>query len=214
MLVKKTVPVRIECIARGYLFGGAWDEYRREGTVQGRRMPPGLQQADRLPQPLFTPTTKAEEGHDLPLTDADAAALVGTDRYEQIRDMTLAVYTFGAQRAAERGVILADTKVEFGERDGELILIDEVLTPDSSRYWPADRYGPGTSPPSFDKQYVRDHYLATDWDHTPPAPHLPSDVIRGTRARYVEAYELLTGRSFDEWHRPEEPRGAEDRRYD
>ena len=199
MLVTKTKPVRLECIARGYLFGGAWEEYRQSGTVQGRRMPAGMQQAERLPEAVFTPTTKAEQGHDLPLSDADAADLVGRARFERIRDRTLAVYAFGAERAASRGVILADTKVEFGELDDELLLIDEVLTPDSSRYWPVDGYQPGTSPPSFDKQYVRDHYLRTDWDRTAPAPRLPDDVIQGTRARYVEAYELITGRSFDEW---------------
>jgi phosphoribosylaminoimidazole-succinocarboxamide synthase len=199
MLVTKTKPVRLECIARGYLFGGAWEEYRQSGTVQGQRMPAGMQQAERLPEAVFTPTTKAEQGHDLPLSDADAADLVGRARFERIRDLTLAVYAFGAERAASRGVILADTKVEFGELDDELLLIDEVLTPDSSRYWPVDGYQPGTSPPSFDKQYVRDHYLRTDWDRTAPAPKLPDDVIQGTRARYVEAYELITGRSFDEW---------------
>jgi phosphoribosylaminoimidazole-succinocarboxamide synthase len=202
MLVKRTAPIRIECIARGYLFGGAWQEYRGHGTVQGRRMPDGMQQAERLSEPVFTPTTKAEEGHDLPLSDAEAAALVGADRFERIRELTLAVYTFGAERAASRGVILADTKVEFGERDGELLLIDEVLTPDSSRYWPVDEYRPGTSPPSYDKQYVRDHYLATDWDRTAPAPRLPGHVIDGTRARYVEAYERITGRRFDDWYGP------------
>jgi phosphoribosylaminoimidazole-succinocarboxamide synthase len=201
MLVHRTRPVRLECIARGYLFGGAWSEYQERGTVQGRALPTGMQQAERLPEPLFTPTTKAEEGHDLPLTDADAAALVGDDRYERIRELTLAVYRAGAEHAASRGVILADTKLEFGERDGELLLIDEVLTPDSSRYWPADEYRVGISPPSFDKQYVRDHYLATDWDRlTPPAPRLPAEVIAGTRARYVEAYELITGRTFANWY--------------
>jgi phosphoribosylaminoimidazole-succinocarboxamide synthase len=202
MLVKKTSPIRIECIARGYLFGGAWEEYRQHGTVQGRRMPARMEQAQQLPEAVFTPTTKAEEGHDLPLSDTDAAALVGTERFERIRELTLAVYTFGADRAAARGVVLADTKVEFGEVDGELLLIDEVLTPDSSRYWPVDGYELGTSPPSFDKQYVRDYYLATDWDRTAPAPGLPREVIEGTRARYVEAYELITGRSFDDWYGP------------
>ncbi|MBV8951219.1 MAG: phosphoribosylaminoimidazolesuccinocarboxamide synthase [Actinobacteria bacterium] len=200
MLVYRTKPIRIECIARGYLFGGAWEEYRERGTVQGRRMPSGMQQADRLPEPLFTPTTKADEGHDQPLADRDAAALVGDELFERIRELTLAVYRFGAERAAARGVILADTKVEFGERDGELLLIDEVLTPDSSRYWPVDGYEPGTSPPSFDKQYVRDYYHGTDWNRTAPAPRLPREVIEGTRARYIEAYELITARSFAGWY--------------
>ncbi len=204
MLVRTTRPIRLECIARGYLFGGAWSEYRERGTVQGRPMPAGMQEAERLPEPLFTPTTKAETGHDQPLSDREAAELVGADRFEQLRDMTLALYRLGAERAAARGVILADTKVEFGEVDGELLLIDEILTPDSSRYWPADEYRVGASPPSFDKQYVRDYYLRTGWDRqTAPAPRLPDDVITGTRARYVEAYELLTERSFDEWFAPE-----------
>jgi phosphoribosylaminoimidazole-succinocarboxamide synthase len=163
---------------------------------------------------MFTATTKAESGHDEPLTDAAAAELVGGELLGQIRDITLRVYGVGAALAESRGLILADTKLEFGTVGGELLVIDEMLTPDSSRYWPADEYRTGVSPPSFDKQYVRDYYLGTDWDHTPPAPHLPSDVISGTRSRYIEAYELLTGRSFDEWHRPEEPRGTEDRRYD
>jgi phosphoribosylaminoimidazole-succinocarboxamide synthase len=201
MLVKKTKPIRLECIARGYLFGGAWSEYQERQTVQGRRMPAGMHQAEPLPEPLFTPTTKAEEGHDLPLDDAQAAALVGDDRFEQLRELTLAVYRAGAQHAAGRGIILADTKLEFGEIDGELLLIDELLTPDASRYWPADEYRVGTSPPSFDKQYVRDYYLGTDWDRTSaPAPRLPDEVISGTRARYVEAYELLTEHSFDDWY--------------
>ena len=204
MLVRKTRPIRLEFIARGYLFGGAWSEYQERGTVQGRAMPAGMRQAERLPEPLFTPTTKAEAGHDEPLGDAEAADLVGADRFEQLRDLTLAVYRFGAEAAAAHGVILADTKVEFGELDDGLVLIDEMLTPDSSRYWPADEYRVGTSPPSFDKQYVRDYYLRTGWDRrTPPAPRLPDDVIDGTRARYVEAYELLTERSFDEWFAPE-----------
>jgi phosphoribosylaminoimidazole-succinocarboxamide synthase len=214
MLVKATQPVRLECIGRGYLFGSAWSEYEERGTVYGRRMPAGLRQAERLPEPIFTATTKAETGHDEPLTDAAAAERVGPELLEQIRDLTLRVYAFGAARAAERGLVLADTKLEFGTLDGRLLVIDELLTPDSSRYWPAEDYRVGTSPPSFDKQYVRDHYLGTNWDHTPPAPRLPQAVIEGTRARYVEAYELLTGRSFDEWHRPEAPRGSEHHQYD
>jgi phosphoribosylaminoimidazole-succinocarboxamide synthase len=214
MLVKATQPVRLECIGRGYLFGSAWSEYEARGTVYGRPMPAGLRQAERLPEPIFTATTKAETGHDEPLTDAAAAERVGPELLEQIRDLTLRVYAFGAARAAERGLVLADTKLEFGTLDGRLLVIDELLTPDSSRYWPAEDYRVGTSPPSFDKQYVRDHYLGTNWDHTPPAPRLPQAVIEGTRARYVEAYELLSGRSFDEWHRPEAPRGNEHHQYD
>ncbi len=200
MLVTATQPVRLECIARGYLFGSAWNEYSASGTVHGERMPAGLAQAERLPQPIFTCTTKADAGHDQPLSAAEAAAFVGDDRYEELRDRTLAIYELGARHSEARGVILADTKLEFGTVDGELLVIDEMMTPDSSRYWPADEYTPGTSPPSFDKQYVRDHYLALGWNLEPPAPHLPADVVAGTRARYVEAYERITGLSFSEWY--------------
>jgi phosphoribosylaminoimidazole-succinocarboxamide synthase len=215
MLVTATQPVRLECIGRGYLFGSAWSEYEERGTVYGRPMPAGLHQAERLPDPIFTATTKAEVGHDEPLTDAQAADLVGGNLLDQIRDITLRVYAFGAARSEERGIILADTKLEFGTLlDGQLLVIDELLTPDSSRYWPAEEYRVGTSPPSFDKQYVRDHYHGTNWDRTPPAPQLPAEVIEGTRARYVEAYELLTGRNFDEWYEPESPRAGEPRQYD
>ncbi|HEX6312720.1 MAG TPA: phosphoribosylaminoimidazolesuccinocarboxamide synthase [Acidimicrobiia bacterium] len=200
MLVRATQPVRLECIARGYLFGSAWAEYEARGTVSGRRLPTGLRQAERLPEPVFTATTKAETGHDLPLTDAEAAELVGVEVFEQISAATLDVYRFGAAHAESCGVVLADTKLEFGTIDDQLLLIDEVLTPDSSRYWPADQYQVGTSPPSFDKQFVRDYYLSIGWNQVAPAPRLPEHVIEGTRARYVEAYELLTDESFDEWH--------------
>jgi len=203
MLVRATRPVRLECIARGYLFGSAWSEYAAQGTVCGRALPAGLRQAEELPEPIFTSTTKAEQGHDEAVTDAEAAALVGDDVFEQVRTATLAIYAFARAHAATQGVLLADTKLEFGTVDGELLVIDEMLTPDSSRYWPAEHYAVGTSPPSFDKQFVRDHYLALGWDQTPPAPPLPQSVIDGTRARYVEAYELITGRSFDEWFAPE-----------
>ena len=202
-LVRRTDPVPMECIARGYLFGSAWKEYRTQGTVQGRTMPTGMQEAEVLPEPLFTPTTKADEGHDLPMTDVEAVALVGADVFARLRDAALAIYARGAEHAAARGIILADTKFEFGTTaDGELLLIDEVMTPDSSRYWPADSYAPGGSPPSFDKQYVRDHYLAIGWDQKPPAPPVPPEVVVGTRARYVEAYERITGRSFADWYGP------------
>ncbi len=204
MLVKAAQPVRLECVARGYLFGSAWSDYQQTGTVAGRPLPAGLRQAERLPTPIFTPTTKADEGHDLPLGDAEAAELVGSDRYEELRELTLAIYTFGAAHAAARGLILADTKLEFGEVDGELLVIDEMLTPDSSRYWGAEEYAVGTSPPSFDKQYVRDHYLSIGWDKRPPVPRMPESVIAGTRARYVEAYEQVSGRSFDAWYGDDE----------
>jgi phosphoribosylaminoimidazole-succinocarboxamide synthase len=200
MLVRAARPVRLECVARGYLFGSAWSDYEATGSVKGRTLPPGLRQAERLPEPIFTPTTKADAGHDLPLSDTEAVELVGADLYEQLRAITLAVYEFGAAHTVERGLILADTKLEFGEIDGELFVIDEMLTPDSSRYWGADEYRVGTSPPSFDKQYVRDHYLSIGWDQRPPVPRMPESVIAGTRARYVEAYEQVSGRSFDTWY--------------
>ncbi len=200
-LVRRTHPVPMECIARGYLFGGAWAEYQDRGTVQGRTMPSGLAEAEQLPEPLFTPTTKADTGHDLPMTDAEAIDLVGNETFGRLRDAALAVYARGAEHAASCGIILADTKFEFGTTtDAELLLIDEVMTPDSSRYWPADTYAPGGSPPSFDKQYVRDYYLTLDWDHTAPAPPVPESVIAGTRARYIEAYERITGRDFADWY--------------
>jgi phosphoribosylaminoimidazole-succinocarboxamide synthase len=204
MLVKAARPVRLECVARGYLFGAAWDAYQATGEVQGRALPSGLRQAERLPTPLFTPTSKAEEGHDLPLTDTEAAALVGSNRFEELRDLTLRIYEFGVAHAEQRGLILADTKLEFGTIDDSLLVIDEMLTPDSSRYWAAEDYAVGTSPRSFDKQFVRDHYIALGWNHEPPAPRLPESVIEGTRARYVEAYEAITGESFDTWFANEE----------
>ncbi len=201
MLVRRTEPIPMECIARGYLFGSAWTEYREQGTVQGRPMPAGMEQAEPLPEPLFTPTTKADSGHDLPMSDEEAIAAVGADTFARLRDVALAIYARGAEHAAGRGIILSDTKFEFGRApDGELLLIDEVLTPDSSRYWPKEGYRTGGSPPSFDKQYVRDYYLTLDWDRTPPAPPVPADVIAGTRERYVDAYERLTGKSFADWY--------------
>ena len=204
MLVRAARPIRLECIARGYLFGSAWSEYEQRGTVSERRLPSGLRQAERLDELIFTCTTKAEAGHDETLTDSQAEEKVGADVFERIRDATLAIYRFGAEHAAAQGLLLADTKLEFGNVDGELIMIDEMMTCDSSRYWSAESYQVGTSPPSFDKQYMRDHYLELGWDQKPPAPPLPREVIEGTRARYVEAYEALTGSSFDEWHGADE----------
>jgi phosphoribosylaminoimidazole-succinocarboxamide synthase len=201
MLVRAARPVRLECIARGYLFGSAWAEYSAAGTVCGHPLPGGLHRAERLAEPIFTTTTKSEPGagHDETLTDTEARALVGDPTFERCRDAALAVYRFAAARAETRGLILADTKLEFGLVDDTVIVIDELLTPDSSRYWDAEQYQVGTSPPSFDKQYARDYYATTSWDQRPPAPPLPGDVIAGTRARYVEAYERLTGLSFDAW---------------
>ena len=203
MLVRATRPVRLECVVRGYVFGHGWSEYRESGTIGGQAAPAGLQEAGKLPEPLFTPTTKAEHGHDVALTPDEADALVGADRYGKLRDVSLRLYEFGAQHAASCGVILGDTKFEFGELDGEILLIDEVMTPDSSRYWPVEDYAPGGSPPSYDKQFVRDYMDSVGWDRESPPPHLPAEVIASTRGRYVEAYELITGLSFDEWFGPE-----------
>ena len=182
-LVRSSRPIRLECVVRGYLFGGGWQEYRERGTVGGFSVPEGLQQAERLPEPLFTPTTKAESGHDVPVTRAEAIALVGEERYEALRALSLRLYEFGAAFAHDCGVILADTKFEFGEIDDRILVIDEMMTPDSSRYWPAEDYVVGGSPPSFDKQYVRDFMDATGWDHEPPAPHMSPEAIANTRAR-------------------------------
>jgi phosphoribosylaminoimidazole-succinocarboxamide synthase len=204
MLVRKASVVPIECVVRGYLFGSAWKEYRERGTVNGVPMPAGMEQAAPLPEPIFTPSTKADEGHDEALTPDEAVALVGEKRHRQLQEASIELYRLGAELARQQGIIVADTKFEFGEVDGEMVLIDEVLTPDSSRFWPADEYAVGTSPPSFDKQFVRDYYDSIAWDHEPPAPPLPDEVIRGTRARYVEAYERITRSSFDEWYGPED----------
>lgn len=200
MLVRAARPVLLECVVRGYLFGSAWAEYEKLGTMNGEPLPPGLSQAEQLPEPIFTPTTKATEGHDTALAAEEAAALVGRARYEELRDVSLALYRFGALAASQRGIILADTKLEFGEIDGRLVLIDELITPDSSRFWPAEEWKAGTSPPSVDKQFVRQHLLSVGWDGTPPPPPLPAEVVEGTRSRYVEAYERLTGSSFDDWY--------------
>jgi phosphoribosylaminoimidazole-succinocarboxamide synthase len=203
MLVRITTPVPMECVVRGYLYGGAWTEYEQNGTIGGFDAPTSLRQAERLDAPVFTPSTKASSGHDLPLTSQEAVDLVGADRYEQLRAVSIALYEFGAAHAAARGVILADTKFEFGVRDETLLVIDEMMTPDSSRYWPADRWEPGRTPPSFDKQYVRDYMMSLGWDKEPPIPNLSAEVIANTRAKYVEAYEMITGSSFDDWFAPE-----------
>jgi phosphoribosylaminoimidazole-succinocarboxamide synthase len=204
MLVKATTPIRLECVVRGYLFGGGWAEYQERGTVGGFAAPAGLRQAEQLPKPLFTPSTKAESGHDMPLDEAAAIALVGADAYERVRDLSLQIYALGAARAQENGLVLADTKFEFGDLDGEILVIDEMMTPDSSRYWPLDAYRVGISPPSFDKQFVRDFMDSTGWNHDPPAPKMPPEVIEATSALYREAYELLTGASLDDWYAPDE----------
>ena len=204
MVVRATQPLRLECVVRGYLFGHGWKEYEERGTVGGFTVPAGLRQAEQLPQPLFTPTTKAESGHDQGLSAREAAELVGADVYERLRELSIRIYKLGAMRAYENGLVLADTKFEFGTVDDEIIVIDEMMTPDSSRYWPLDAYRVGTSPPSFDKQFVRDFMDSTGWNHDPPAPRMPPEVIDNTRALYREAYELLTGGSLDDWYGPDE----------
>ena len=195
MVVRRLEPLPIEAIVRGYLIGSGWKDYRRTGTVCGIRLPPGLRQADRLPEVIFTPSTKAEAGaHDENIDFDAAAGLVGRELAERVREASIRVYREAAAFAAERGIIIADTKFEFAlDADGELVLIDEVLTPDSSRFWPADRYAPGTSPPSFDKQFVRDYLETLDWDKTPPAPALPAEIIEQTSRKYREAFDRIAG---------------------
>lgn len=200
MLCRRVEIVPFECVVRGYLAGSGWRDYQEAGAVCGVPLPPGLEESSRLPEPIFTPATKAKHGeHDENVPFEAVADAVGGAIATQLRDRSLALYAAGAAHAAERGILLADTKVEFGLLDGEVVLADEVLTPDSSRYWPADRWAPGAAPPSFDKQFVRDYATSTGWDKRPPAPTLPPEVVDATRARYVEAYERLTGRPFAAW---------------
>jgi phosphoribosylaminoimidazole-succinocarboxamide synthase len=199
MVVRKADMLPIECIVRGYLSGSAWAEYRRSGTMHGAALPSGMRQSDRLPEPVFTPSTKATEGHDENISFDAAVGLVGAELAEDARRISLAAYQRGAEWGAERGIIIADTKFELGLIDGQLAICDEVLTPDSSRFWPADRWVPGETPPSFDKQPLRDWLEGTGWDKTPPPPALPPEIVAATRGRYVEAYERLTGRSFADW---------------
>ncbi|HEY2585555.1 MAG TPA: phosphoribosylaminoimidazolesuccinocarboxamide synthase [Tepidisphaeraceae bacterium] len=194
MLVRKAAVVPIECVARGYLAGSGWKEYQQSQTVCGIKLPPGLRQCDKLPEPIFTPATKEASGHDINISFDEAAARIGRGLAERLRDLTLRIYGWAANYALHHGVIIADTKFEFGTLpDGTILLIDEVLTPDSSRFWPANRYEPGHDQPSFDKQFVRNWLESQPWDKRPPAPALPPDVVAGTRQRYIEAYELLTG---------------------
>jgi phosphoribosylaminoimidazole-succinocarboxamide synthase len=196
MIVKKATPLTIECVVRGYLAGSGWKEYRERQTVCGIRLPAGLTESAELPEPIFTPATKAESGHDENIPFQEAARMVGSDIAEQARAASLKAYNFARDYARKRGIIIADTKFEFGLLDGKLILIDEVLTPDSSRFWPADQYQPGRGQPSFDKQFVRDYLETLDWNKTPPGPMLPADVVAKTQAKYVEAYERLTGKKL------------------
>ena len=204
MLVIRTEPLPIECVARGYLAGSGWKDYRATGEVCGVRLPAGLQESDRLPQPIFTPATKAQSGHDINISESDAANLIGRRLLDRVRDLTLRMYAEGAAHAESRGIIVADTKLEFGllPDDGRpveerVILIDEVLTPDSSRFWPRDGYQPGGAQPSFDKQFVRDYLEQIRWNKQPPVPSLPDEVVAKTREKYVEAFRRLTGRELE-----------------
>jgi phosphoribosylaminoimidazole-succinocarboxamide synthase len=194
MIVKKAKPLAIECVVRGYLAGSGWKEYQKSQTVCGIKLPPGLKESSELPEPIFTPATKAETGHDENISFAEAEKIVGADIARQARDFSLRLYSDARAYARERGIIIADTKFEFGLFDAKLILIDEVLTPDSSRFWPADQYQPGRGQPSFDKQFVRDYLETLTWDKNPPAPALPANVVAKTSAKYVEAFEKITGR--------------------
>jgi phosphoribosylaminoimidazole-succinocarboxamide synthase len=197
MLVRKTSPVPIECVARGYLSGSAWKDYLATGSVCGVPLPRGLRESDRLPDPIFTPATKADSGHDVNITENDAADRVGLDLVRRLRELTLALYEYGTRHAEANGIVLADTKFEFGlTAEGSILLIDEAMTPDSSRYWPMDQYAPGRPQPSFDKQYVRDYLEQIGWNKQPPVPSLPEHVVMGTREKYLEAFHRLTGRDL------------------
>jgi phosphoribosylaminoimidazole-succinocarboxamide synthase len=201
LVVRRLRMLPVECVVRGYITGSGWRDYQEHRSVSGIALPAGLRESDRLPEPLFTPSTKAEQGHDEAIDFERAAELAG-DRglMARVKEVSVALYSFAAEHARKRGVILADTKFEFGlDSSGELVVADEVLTPDSSRYWPADQYEPGRAQPSFDKQYVRDWASASGWDKRPPAPAIPADVVAGTRARYIEAYERITGQPFEGW---------------
>jgi phosphoribosylaminoimidazole-succinocarboxamide synthase len=199
MLTTKAQMLPVECIVRGYITGSAWKEYRASGMMHGSRLPAGLQESERLPEPMFTPSTKAEQGHDENISFTAAAGLLGEALAAKVRAVSLELYRQGADWARERGIIIADTKFELGLVEGDLVLCDEVLTPDSSRFWPTDAYAAGTTPPSFDKQPVRDYLDGLDWDKRPPPPPLPDEAVAATSSRYVEAYERVTGRSFADW---------------
>jgi phosphoribosylaminoimidazole-succinocarboxamide synthase len=196
MLCRKARVFPVECVVRGYLAGSGWREYQSQGTVCGIRLPAGLRQCDRLPEPIFTPATKAETGHDENVSFERSKEIIGAEAATALRDRSVAIYRKAAEYAARRGILIADTKFEWGEADGRIILVDEVLTPDSSRFWPADSYEPGHDQPSFDKQFLRNWLDTLDWNKTPPGPELPGDIVANTREKYVEAYERLTGRKF------------------
>jgi phosphoribosylaminoimidazole-succinocarboxamide synthase len=197
MLVRRATVFPVECVVRGYLVGSGWKDYLRTGSVCGHKLPEGLVESAKLPEPLFTPSTKAEEGHDENITEDQVREMIGAEHTALLRDTTLRLYTEAEDHARQRGIIIADTKFEFGlDKDGQLLLVDEVLTPDSSRFWPADEYEPGRSQPSFDKQFVRDYLETLDWDKKPPAPAIPPEIATATTARYLEAYRLLTGKEL------------------
>jgi phosphoribosylaminoimidazole-succinocarboxamide synthase len=197
MLVKRATVFPVECVVRGYLVGSGWKDYLRTGSVCGHKLPEGLVESAKLPEPLFTPSTKAEEGHDENITEDQVRELIGAEHTTLLRDTTLRLYTEAEEHARQHGIIIADTKFEFGlDKDGQLLLVDEVLTPDSSRFWPADEYEPGRSQPSFDKQFVRDYLETLAWDKKPPAPAIPPEIAAATTARYLEAYRLLTGKEL------------------
>jgi phosphoribosylaminoimidazole-succinocarboxamide synthase len=198
MLARRTTPLPVECVARGYLSGSGWKDYKATGEVCGIPLPKGLKESDRLPEPIFTPATKADSGHDENISEEAAAKVVGAELLARLKELTLALYAYGVKHAESKGIILADTKFEFGLTDaGELLLIDEMMTPDSSRYWPKDTYSPGGPQPSFDKQYVRDYLESIQWNKRPPVPSLPADVVSNTRAKYLDAYRRLTGRELE-----------------
>ena len=199
MVVRRAEMLPVECIVRGYLSGSAWSEYKKTQTMHGQRLPAGLRQSEKLPEPVFTPSTKATSGHDENISFEAAVDLIGREMAEEVRRISLSAYQRGAALAAERGIIIADTKFELGVIDGQIAICDEVLTPDSSRFWPADQWEPGTTPPSFDKQPLRDWLEETGWDKTPPPPSLPAEIVTATRDRYVQAYERLTGLRFADW---------------
>jgi len=196
MLVKKAEVIPIECIVRGYISGSAWKSYKKDGTVCGIKLPEGLRESDKFDEPLFTPSTKADTGHDINISYEKMIELVGKEDAEKMKELSLKIYNKGAKYALEKGIIIADTKFEFGKIGDKIILVDEILTPDSSRFWPADLYEPGRSQPSFDKQYVRDYLSGTGWDKNSDPPHLPEDIVKGTQNKYQEAYEKITGKKF------------------
>lgn len=199
MLVRKTSPIKIEFVIRGYLYGSAWETYKKGKDVCGVRLPPGLKRAEKLPEPVLTPTTKADVGHDIELTRKDVDKMIGGDLAEEVEEASIEIYEAASARAEQKGIIIADTKFEFGLCEGDVLLIDEAVTPDSSRFWPKDQYEVGKSQPSFDKQYVRDYLMSLGWDRRPPPPPLPDHIVVETSKKYIEAYEKLTERKFGDW---------------